>query len=90
MALKKAQEEIIWKHWLSLQDKDDLQTKFEENKEQIQQDKEQLLAEQVRVKEAFNKEIHSVTSLEKMEEDLVVNKFVKLVESIQQLQQRVA
>jgi hypothetical protein len=72
------------------QDKDDLQTKFEENKEQIQQDKEQLLAEQVRVKEAVNKEIHSVTSLEKMEEDLVLNKFVKLVESIQQLQQRVA
>ena len=50
MALKHAQEEIIWKHWLSLQDKDDLQTKFEENKEQIQQDKEQLLAEQVRFK----------------------------------------
>ena len=71
-------------------DKDDLQTKFEENKEQIQQDKEQLLAEQVRVKEPFNKDIHSVTSLEKMEEDLVVNKFVKLVESIQQLQERVA
>jgi hypothetical protein len=46
--------------------------------------------EQVRVKEAVNREIHSVTSLEKMEEDLVVNKFVKLVESIQQLQQRVA
>jgi hypothetical protein len=36
------------------QDKDDLQTKLEENKEQIQQDKEQLLVEQVRVKEAVN------------------------------------
>jgi hypothetical protein len=37
----------------------------------IQQEKEQLLAEKVGVKEAVNRALHSVTSLEKREEDLV-------------------
>jgi hypothetical protein len=45
--------------------------------------------EQVRVKEEVNGALHSVTSLEQMEEDPVVNQMTKLVEAIQQLQQRV-
>jgi hypothetical protein len=53
---------------------------------QIQQEKEQLLVEQVRVKEAVNRALFSVMGLEQMEEDLVVNQVVKLAEAIQQLQ----
>jgi hypothetical protein len=45
--------------------------------------------EQVRVKEAVARELLSVTSLEKMEEDLVESQVVKLEEAIQQLQQRI-
>jgi hypothetical protein len=46
--------------------------------------------EQVGVKEAVNRALLSVTGLEQMEEDPVENQVAKLVEAIQQLQQRVA
>jgi hypothetical protein len=39
--------------------------KFTEDRAQIQKEKEQLLAEQVGVKEAVNRALHSVTGLEK-------------------------
>jgi hypothetical protein len=89
VALKQAQEEVIEQRRVA-QEKDDLQTKFEEDEAQIQQEKEQLLAEQVKVKEAVNKALRSVTGLEQMEEDPVENQVVKLAEAIQQLQQRIA
>jgi len=44
--------------------------------------------EHVKIKEEVNIEILSVTSLEKMEEEPIVNQDMKLVESIQRLQQR--
>jgi hypothetical protein len=44
VALKQAQEEVIEQRRVAQQEKDDLQTKFEEEKAQIQQEKEQLLA----------------------------------------------
>jgi VIT1/CCC1 family predicted Fe2+/Mn2+ transporter len=72
------------------QEKDDLQTKFKEERAQIQQEKEQLLAEQVGVKEAVSRALHSVTGLEKKEEDPVEHQVAKLAEAIQQLQQRIA
>jgi hypothetical protein len=43
VALKQAQEEIIEKRRVAQQEKDDLQIKFEEDRAQIQQEKEQLL-----------------------------------------------
>jgi hypothetical protein len=49
-----------------------------------------LLAEQVGVKEAVHRALHSVIGSEKMEEDPVENQVAKLVEAIQQLQQRIA
>jgi hypothetical protein len=58
MALKKAQEEVIEQHRVAQQEKDDLQTKFKEERAQIQQEKEQLLAEQVGVKEAVSRALH--------------------------------
>jgi chromosome segregation ATPase len=89
-ALKQVQEEVIEKRRVAQQEKDDLQAKFTEDRAQIQQEKEQLLAEQVRVKEAVNRALHSVTGLEKRKEDPVENQVAKLVEAIQQLQQRIA
>jgi hypothetical protein len=90
VALKKEQEEVIEQRRVAQQEKDDLQTKFEEERAQIQQEKEQLLVEQVGVKEVVNRALHSVTGLEKKEEDPVEHQVVKIVESIQQLQQRIA
>jgi hypothetical protein len=51
------------------QDKVSLQTKFEEEKAHIQHEKEQLLVEKLEVKEAVNRELHSVTCLEPKVED---------------------
>jgi len=48
-----------------------------------------LLVDQIGVKEAVIREIHSVTSLEQMEEDPVESQIGKLVEAIQQQHQRV-
>jgi hypothetical protein len=48
-----------------------------------------LITEQARVKEAVNKALCSVTGLEKKEEDPMEHKVGKLVEAIQQLQQRI-
>jgi hypothetical protein len=90
VALKQAQEEIIEQRRVAQQEKDDLQIKFEEDRAQIQQEKEQLLTEQVGVKEAVHRALRSVTGLEKMEEDPVESQVVKLAEAIQQLQQRIA
>jgi ornithine cyclodeaminase/alanine dehydrogenase-like protein (mu-crystallin family) len=64
-ALKKVQKVVIEQRRVAQQEKAALQTKFEEEKAQIQQEKEQLLAEQLRVKEAVSRALRSVTGLEK-------------------------
>jgi hypothetical protein len=89
-ALKQAKEEAIEKRRVAQQEKDDLQVKFAEDRVQIQKEKEQLLMEQIGVKEAVTRALRSVTGLEQMEEDPVESQVGKLVEAIQQLQQRVA
>jgi hypothetical protein len=50
------------------------------------EEKEKFLVEQVGVKEAVNRALHSVTGLEKKEEDPVEHQVEQLVEAIQQLQ----
>ena len=90
VALKQTQEEVIEKHWVAQQEKDDLQIKFEEDKAQIQKEKEQLLTEQVGVKEAVNRALQSVTGLEQIEEDPMESRVANLVVAIQQIQQKVA
>jgi hypothetical protein len=64
VALKQAQEAVIEKHRIVQQEKATLQSKFEEEKAQIQQEKEQLITEQVGVKEAVRRSLHSMTGLE--------------------------
>jgi hypothetical protein len=68
------------------QEKVALQTNFEEEKAQIQQEKEKLLVEQLRVKEAVNIALLSVTGLDKKAEEPVEHQVAQLVEAIQQLQ----
>jgi hypothetical protein len=89
-ALKQVQEEDMEQHQVAQQEKDALQAKFIEDRAQIQQDKEQLIAKQVGVKEAINRALCSVTGLEQKEEDPVESQVAKLVEDIQQLQHRIA
>jgi hypothetical protein len=62
-----------------------LQAKFDEEKAQLQQGKEQLLAEQLEVKEAVNRALRSVTIVEIKAEDQVTQQVNQLVEAIQQL-----
>jgi chromosome segregation ATPase len=81
---------IVEQHRVAEQEKVSLQAKFEEEKAQMQQEKEQLLAEQLEVKEAVNRALHSVTGLEPQAEDRVTHQVEKLTEAIQQLQQRIA
>jgi hypothetical protein len=64
--------------------------KFDEEKSQLQQGKEQLLAEQLEVKEAVNRALHSVTVVEIKVEDRVTQQVEHIEEVIQQLQQRIA
>jgi hypothetical protein len=64
------------------QEKISLQVKFDEEKAQLQQEKEQLLMEQLEVKEAVNKELLSVTVLEIKAEDRVTQQVNQLAEAI--------
>jgi hypothetical protein len=67
-----------------------LQAKWDEEKAQLQQGKEQLLAEKLAVKEAVNRALRSVTVIEIKAEDQVTKQVDQLAEAIQQLQQRIA
>jgi hypothetical protein len=80
------QKVVIEQRQVVQQEKVALQTKFEEEKAQIQQEKEKLLAEQLGVKEAFSRALRSVTVLEKKMEEPVEHQVAQLAEAIQQLQ----
>jgi hypothetical protein len=87
-ALKQVQGVLVEQCRVAEQEKVSLQAKFEEEKAQMQQEKEQLLAEQLEVKEAVNRALRSVTGLEPTKaEDRVMHQVEQLAEAIQQLQQ---
>jgi hypothetical protein len=65
------------------QEKSALQAKFDEEKAQLQQGKEQLLAEQLEVKEAVNRALRSVTIIEVKAEDQITKQVAQLEEVIQ-------
>jgi hypothetical protein len=60
-----------------------LQEKFDEEKAQMQQEKENLLVEQLEVKEAVNGALRSVTVLEIKVEDRVTQQVDQISEAIQ-------
>jgi flagellar biosynthesis GTPase FlhF len=68
-ALKQEKEEAIEQRRVAQQEKDDLQVKFAEDRAQIQKEKEQLLTEQMGVKEAVTRALRSVSGLAQIEED---------------------
>jgi DNA anti-recombination protein RmuC len=74
-ALKQAKEESLEQRRVAQQEKDDLRAKFEEDREQIQKEKEQLLAEQIGVREAVTRALRSVPGLAQMEEETVKAKW---------------
>jgi hypothetical protein len=69
--LKKEKEEDLKQIRVAQQDKDDIREKFEENREKIQKEKDQLLTEQMGVKEAVTREIFSMPGLAQIEEETV-------------------
>jgi hypothetical protein len=71
VALKQAQHEVVEHRQVAQQKKDNLHTKFEEERAQVKQEKEMLLTEQLRFKEVVNKALHSVIGLEKKVEEPV-------------------
>jgi hypothetical protein len=86
VALKQEQEEMVEKRLFAQQEKDNLHTKFEEERAQVKQEREKFLVEQLRVKEAVIRALRSVTGLEKKVEEPVEQQVVQLAEAIQQLQ----
>jgi hypothetical protein len=67
-----------------------LQVKWDEEKAQLHQSKEQLLIEQLEVKEMVHRALRSVTVVEVKTEEQVPQQVAQLEEVIQQLQQHIA
>jgi hypothetical protein len=67
-----------------------LQEKFDAKKSQLQQEKEQLLVEQLDVKDIVNRVLLSMIVVEVKVEERVPQKVVQFEEVIQQLQQHIA
>jgi hypothetical protein len=70
------QEVVIEKLRVAQQEKDSLQTEFEEEKEQIHEEKENLLVEHIGVKEAVSRELRFMTGLEKKVEEPIEHQVV--------------
>jgi hypothetical protein len=64
-----------------------LQAKWEEEKAQLQQSKDQLLAEKLEVQERVHKALRSMMIIEVKMEDCLPQQVTQLEEVIQQLQQ---
>jgi len=84
--LKKEKEEALEKLWVAQQEKDDMRVKFEEDREQIHREKDQLLVKQIAVKETVARALRSMSRLAQMEEETVESQPGKLTQSIQYLQ----
>jgi hypothetical protein len=60
---------MVEQRWVAQKEKDDLQANFEEERVQVKQEKYQFLVEQLGVKEAVDRALRSMTSLETKAED---------------------
>jgi hypothetical protein len=69
--LTQVQGVLIEKRSVAEQENLSLQANFDEEKAQLQQEKEQLLTEQLEVKEVVNRALRSMTVLEIKAEDRV-------------------
>jgi hypothetical protein len=88
--LAQVQGDLVEQRSAAEQEKLALQAKWDEEKSQLQQRKEQFLAEQLEVKEMVHRALCSVKVLEVETEERVLQQVAQLKEVIQQLQQRIA
>jgi hypothetical protein len=89
-ALTQVQGVLVEQRSAAEQEKSALQEKWNDEKAQLQQGKEQLLAEQLEVKEAVNRALHSVTVIEVQTEERIPQQVAQLEDVIQKLQQCIA
>jgi hypothetical protein len=85
--LKQVQGDILEQCIIEEHEKVSLQSNFEVEKSQMQQEKEQLIAEKIEVNEEVNGSLRSMTGLELQAKDQVMHQVGKLIESVQKLQQ---
>jgi hypothetical protein len=88
--LTQVQGVLVEQHSAAEWEKLALQANFDEEKTQLQQEKEKLLTEQLEVKEMVKKTLRSVTLVEIKAEERVPQQVAQLEEVIQQLQQHIA
>jgi hypothetical protein len=81
--LKKAKEVTLEKIKFVKKEKYDLQAKFEEDREKIQRQKDQLLVEQTTVKEELDRALSSLLGLAQMEEETTKIQLGNLAKAIQ-------
>jgi hypothetical protein len=89
-ALAPVQEDLLEQCSVVEREKLDLQAKWDEEKVQLQKEKEQLLTEKLEVKERVNKALFSVTVIEVKAEERFPQQVAQLEEVIQKLQQHIA
>jgi hypothetical protein len=89
-ALTQVQGVLVEQCSAAEQEKSALQAKWNDEKAQLQQGKEQLLVEQLEVKEAVNRALRSVTVIEVKTEERIPQQVAQLAEVIQKLQQCIA
>jgi hypothetical protein len=85
--LKQEKEEVLEKLRVAQKEKDEIRAMFEEDKEKMQKEKDQLLAEKTVVKEAVTKALRSVSGLAQEEPEsteMQVGKLVKPFNSFKQ------
>jgi F0F1-type ATP synthase membrane subunit b/b' len=70
-ALKKEKEEVLDKIRVAQKEKDEIRAMFEEDKEKIQKEKDQFLAEKTVFKEVVTKSLHSVLGSTQEEHEAV-------------------
>jgi hypothetical protein len=73
---------LVEQHQDVEEEKSALQVNFDEEKAQLQQGKEHLFVEQLKVKEVVNRSLRSMTVVEVKAEDQIMKKVVKLEEVI--------
>jgi hypothetical protein len=88
--LAQVQSALIVKQRKAEQEKISLQVKWEEEKSQLQQSKDPLLAEKLEVQERVHRALLSVMVIEVKIEERVPQQVAQLEEVIQQLQQCIA
>jgi hypothetical protein len=89
-ALTQVQGVLVEQHSAAEQEKSALQAKWNGEKAQLQQGKEQLLVEELEVKEAVNKALLSVTVIEVKTEERIPQQVAQIADVIQKLQQHIA